>query len=407
MKVYILGINFYPELTGIAVYNTEMCEYLANLGYKVTVFTAFPYYPHWKVERKYRWKFSFNEIYNNIPVKRSFVYVPKRVTTLKRIFHEVSFIFSSFIRLMFSSPPDLLINVSPPLLLGISSYIFCKIKKTSFIFHIQDLQPDTAVQLGMIKHRIILAFLYKIEKFIYKKALMVSVISKKMKEKIVAKGIEPEKIFFFPNWVDTEYLQPLPRINKFRKINNLEDKFVVLYSGNLGVKQGLDTILEVAAMTKNNENIIHIVVGDGVYKKKLIKKYESLKLKNVLFLPVQSKEMLPYMLSAADVCLIPQQKVVTDVVMPSKLLGIMACGRPVVAGANIGSELCNVINGPGCGIVVEPENTEQMLNAIMEMYRNSEKREEYGRKGREYVIRHFSKMGILRSFEEKIREVVC
>jgi len=405
MKITVLGINFYPELIGIGVYNTELCEYLRNVGHEVTIFTALPYYPHWEIPEHYKRKLFLTENYKGVVIRRSYLYVPKKIITISRIFHEFSFMISSFFNLLFSGRPDIIFVVSPPLGLGLVAYVIGKIKSVPFVFHIQDLQPDAAVELGMLTNRKLLNLLYKIEKFIYQKAKRIGVISKKMGEKIISKEINRKKILYFPNWVDTQYIKPLPRNNKFRQENGLGNRFVVLYSGNIGMKQGLDIILDVADETKDNKNIIYIIAGDGAYKKELIRKYKIQKLENVFFLPIQSKEMLPYMLSAADVCLVPQQKAVTDVVMPSKLLGIMACGKPVIAGANPGSELYNVIKDSGCGIAVEPENPKQLLEAIMKLYDDPKKGEEYSKKAREYVINDFSKINILKSFEEKLETI--
>jgi len=406
MKIGVLGINFYPELIGIAVYNTELCEYLTQQGYKVTIFTSFPYYPKWEIPKEYKGRLYMTSNYRGITVKRSYLYAPEKVTPKSRVLHEFSFAVSSFFSLFFSERPDILVTVSPPLGLGLVAYIVSRIKRVPFIFHIQDLQPDAANELGMLKNRMILKLLYKTEKFIYKKAAKVSVISKKMGEKVVQKGIKPEEVFFFPNWVDTDYIKHLPQNNIFRQGNKIEDKFLVLYSGNIGVKQGLDVILESASMTKDKKDIVYVIVGNGAYRAELYEKYERLDLENVVFLPTQSKEMLPHMLAAADVCLIPQQRTVTDIVMPSKLLGIMASGRPVIAGANVGSELYNVIDESGCGKVVEPENPKQLVGAIMEIYNDHEKRVKCGRKGREFAIKHFSKVEILKSFERKIRKPI-
>lgn len=406
MKIFVLGINFYPEPIGISVYTTEMCEHLTKAGHGVTVFTAFPYYPQWCVLQQYKKRFFVTENYQGITIRRSFLYVPKKVTTASRVLHELSFIISSFFNMLLSGRPDILITVSPPLGLGLVAYIISKIKKVPFIFHIQDLQPDTAAELGMLRNKVFLRLLYVIEKFIYIQATKVCVISKKMGEKVISKGVKQEKVVLFPNWVDAELIKPLPRINKFRDENKLENRFVVLYSGNIGIKEGLNNVLEVAVMTRDNKDIVYAIAGNGVYRKELVRKYEELRLKNVVFLPVQSKEMLPYMLSAADVCLIPQQKSVTDMVMPSKLLAIMSSGKPVVAGANVGSELYSVINNSCCGITVEPENTKQMMDAIMKIYADPERGKDCGRKGREYAVKHFSKEYILKSFEEKIHELI-
>jgi len=402
VKLIVVGINYYPELTGIGVYTTEMCEYLQGQGHQVTVFTGFPYYPEWKIKEEYRNKVFKTEVRMGVKLKRSYVYVPCKISAKTRILHEASFIISSFINLLFAKRADLMIVVSPPLGLGIAACIISQIRRIPFVFHIQDLQPDAAAELGMIKNKLVLKLLYGIEKFIYNSSSAVSVISGKMREKVISKGMDIKKIMLFPNWANTEQIKPMKRDNEFRTKNKLGNRFVVLYAGNIGMKQGLDVVLEMALKTAGNKNIIYVIAGDGAYRKELINNCEVLALSNVLFLPVQSKEVLPYMLAASDVCLIPQRRNITDIVMPSKLLGIMASGRPVVAGANQGSELYQVIKDSGCGIVVEPENAEKMMEAIMEIYNEPQKKEDFGRKAREYAVEHLNSKMILKSLEKEI-----
>lgn len=403
MKISILGINFYPELTGIGPYTTELCEFLISCGHNVSVFTAFPYYPQWKKPEQYKKKIFHTEDYKGAKLYRSYVFVPKIVTSRTRILHEISFIISSFFNLLFSPATDLIITISPPLGLGLVAYLICKIKRIPFIFHIQDLQPDAAAELGMLNNKILLKMLYKIEKFIYNKAGRVSVITSKMAEKIFSKGIKKEKVLLFPNWIDLDYIKPLERENKFRANYNLQNKFVVLYSGNIGYKQGLDIILDVALKTSDFKDIIYVIAGDGNYKNKLINK---LKLNNVIFLPVQPRNILPHMLAASNVCLIPQRKKIKDLVMPSKLLGIMASGRPVIAGAKSDSNLYKVVHESGSGFTTEPENVEQTKEAIMKLYNDNELIKEFGKNGREYCIKNFSSNNTLSKFNKNITEII-
>jgi colanic acid biosynthesis glycosyl transferase WcaI len=405
MKIYVLGINYYPELVGISVYTTQMCEYLVNSGNDLTIFTGFPYYPEWKISDKYRNKLFYTEKIQGVKLRRSFVYVPKRVTTLNRILHEFSFLLSSFVNILFSSKSDLIIVISPSLGLGLVAYFISKLTKTPFIFHIQDLQPDAAVELGMIKNLKIIKTLYFIEKFIYKNAKLICVISRKMGGKVASKGIEKNKIYFLPNWIETEHMVSHTKNNIFIKNNKLENKFIILYSGNVGLKQGLDVILDVAKRTKNDSKIFYLIIGDGVYKKTLVRNAKELMLDNVLFLPVQSKELFPHILASADIALVPQQKTVTDIVMPSKLLGLLASSTPVIAGANARSELWNIMNDSGCGIVISPENSDQLFNAILDMYNFPDRIKKYGKNSREYAIKNFSKNVILKSFEQEIRRI--
>ncbi len=402
--ILVHGINYAPELIGIGKYNTEMCEHFVKSGHEVTMITAFPYYPEWKVPEKYRNKYFITERRKGVFIRRSYLYVPSKVTTLKRVLHELSFILTSFFNLVIAKKSDVLIVISPPLGLGLAACLVSRLKRIPFIFHVQDLQPDAAVDLGMIKKGLFVRFLYKIEKFIYKKASLVTTISEGMREKIILKGIDPKKVLLFLNWVNSDYIRPYKRHNIFREENGIKDKFIVLYSGNIGMKQGLDTILDVADRTRDQDDIMYLIVGNGVYRENLIRKNMKMGLNNVKFIPVQSNNMLPHMLSAADVSLVPQQRAVTDIVMPSKLTGIMASGRAVIACANRGSEVYKLITESGCGIVVEPDNPEQMLEAVMDLYRNRDKAEECGKKGRKSAVECFSKEIILKNFESKIVE---
>jgi colanic acid biosynthesis glycosyl transferase WcaI len=407
VRILIYGINYAPELTGIGKYTSEMCEYFTKRGHEVTMITGFPYYPEWKIPEKYRNKIFLKERHNGVTVKRSYLYVPSKVTTKKRILHEMTFILSSFVNLITTGKPDILIAISPPLGLGLTAYMAGKLKRVPFVFHVQDLQPDAARDLGMLGEGAFTRLLYKIENYIYERASLVSTISGGMRRRIILKGINPEKMFFFSNWVDTDFIRPLEQDNIFRKVNGLAGKFLIVYSGNIGIKQGLDTILEIADRTRDMDDIVYLFVGNGAYKESLFKKYKKMALNNVKFLPVQPRDMLPYMLSAADISLVPQQKTVTDIVMPSKLISILASGRAVIASAKPGSEVFNVIKANGCGIVVEPENPEQLFMAVIDLYNNRNKAEEYGRKGRKYATENLSKESILKTFEERIAKIIA
>jgi len=402
VKLAVLGINYYPELIGIAVYNTEMCEYLSDAGHRVMAFTSFPYYPQWKVDKKYRNKFFITENRYRLKIRRSYVYVPLRITTKTRILHELSFVISSFFNLLLSRRPEMIMVVSPPLLLGFSACLISKLKKVPFIFHIQDLQPDAAIALGMIKKSKFIDILYKIEKYIYKKATLVSVISSGMREKVISKGVPKEKVILFPNWVDIDFIKPLPRQNKFRELYKFSNEFIALYAGNVGVKQGLEIILDVASSMKNMKNILFLIVGDGARKQFLVKKAKELGLNNVRFLPSQPKELLPEMLSAADILIITQQGSVVDIVLPSKLLAYMASATPVVASVNSYSEAARVINQAKSGLIVKPESAIEIAQAILQLRDSNKLREELGKNGRSYVSVHFEKSIILARFQDLI-----
>src|SRR5688572_1879232 len=176
-RILVWGINYSPEVTGIAPYNTLLCEFLASRGHRVEMVTTFPYYPAWKKRSGDRGKWFRTETKGAVVVHRSWHYVPRRVTAWRRICHEASFVLTSFLRMLFLSPPDLFVVVSPPLLLGPAAWLIGFIKSAPFLFHVQDLQPDAAMALAMLKKGVLVRGLYRLEGIAYDKAAAVSAIS--------------------------------------------------------------------------------------------------------------------------------------------------------------------------------------------------------------------------------------
>src|SRR5579883_2320690 len=201
MKVNVWGINYAPELTGIGVYNTDLCEFLSQAGDQVTVVTGFPYYPIWKKFHKDSFTIYHSERLNGVLLQRCWLFVPSNPTVIFRILHEASFVITSFLRQLCLPRADIYLVISPPLLLGLAAWIIATVKSAPFIFHLQDMQPDAAVGLGMIKQPLMIRSLYRLEKFIYKKSTRVSAISSEICDAIRKKGVEPSKIFLLPNWV--------------------------------------------------------------------------------------------------------------------------------------------------------------------------------------------------------------
>src|SRR5262245_26805681 len=202
MRVAMLGINYRPEETGIAVFNTGRCEYLADRGHEVTMFTGFPYYPRWRVPETYRGRIGAEETRHGVRVVRSWLYVPGRVTTLRRMVHEASFVASATLRAVASSRPDLLVTVSPPLGLALASVLLKRRWGVPYVFHVPDLQPDAAVDLGMLRAGRLVRLLYWVERLAYRHATLVSTLTPAMRSRIVAKGIPGEKVVLFPDWAD-------------------------------------------------------------------------------------------------------------------------------------------------------------------------------------------------------------
>jgi colanic acid biosynthesis glycosyl transferase WcaI len=374
-RVLLIGGNFSPELTGIGKYNGEMVDMLANMGYDCTVVTSFPYYPHWRVQEPYtktsRWfkreiKMANGE--GSLPIKifRCPHYIPEKPTGLKRIISDFTFCFSVFLKifqLLFSKKNDYVLVVAPPFQLGLLGILYKKIKGAKFFYHIQDLQIDAARDFNLIKSVVVLNMLLKIEKYILKKADIVSSISNGMVKKIKAKY--QREVIFFPNWVDTGILFPLS--DKGQLKNNYgfaESDKIVLYSGAIGEKQGLEAIMDAAKIFQNRPGLKFVICGSGPYKQKLMEQKELQKLDNVVFLPLQPFELLNSFLNMADVHLVLQKSNAADLVMPSKLTAILSIGGVAVITASAGSSLYDVVYEYRMGILTEPENSLLLIKAI-------------------------------------------
>ncbi len=237
MNIIVWGINYTPELTGIAPYNTVLCEYLSSQGHAVRMVTSFSYYPEWRKRPEDRRRWYRLDRVNGVKVHRCWHYVPKQPSTLRRMLHELSFVATTFLRVVTLRKADVMVVVSPPLLLGFAAWLAGLITRAPFIFHVQDLQPDAAFKMGMMRQGPLMRVLYFLEAFSYRKAARVSGISQGMLREFERKGVPSSKLVHFPNGVVLPELAQLPPRRRFRRrMGFAEGDFLAVYSGNLGVK---------------------------------------------------------------------------------------------------------------------------------------------------------------------------
>jgi colanic acid biosynthesis glycosyl transferase WcaI len=377
-RVLLLGGNFVPEPTGIGKYNGEMMTWLANQGYDCAVISTYPYYPHWKLQNPYEKKgfWYTTEVVETkgTPMKiyRCPHYIPQNPTGFKRIISDFSFLFSALVRiflLFFARKYDIVIAVAPPFQLGLLGVLYKWIKGAKFVYHIQDLQIDAAKELKMIKWKFLLDFMFSLEKFILRRADYVSSISDGMINKISNRCLKP--VLFFPNWVDTETFFPVTSRESLKKKFGLAvNKKVVLYSGAIGEKQGLEAIL-FAAEHLIDHDIQFVICGSGPYKEKLYKRVGQMKLHNVHFMPLQPKEDFNNFLNMADLHLVLQKANATDLVMPSKLTTILAVGGLALVTASRKTSLYNIVSRHDMGLLVEPENQVALTDTILSAFKHS------------------------------------
>lgn len=370
MRVLVLGINCFPELTGIGKYTGEMVNWLAENQHHTTVVTSFPYYPYWKVQAPYSGGFYQKEVFHDgkLMVYRCPMYVPEVPSGIKRLIHEATFFLSSFLvvlLLLFKKKHDLIFAMAPPFHLGFLALFYRFFKGGKIVYHIQDLQVDAAKELKMLPAGLF-TLLFALERFILKRVNYVSTISEGMIKRVKAKVAQ--EILFFPNWVDTTNFSPIANRDSLKQNWGFSAaEKIILYSGSIGEKQGLDALIRIAKQLESYPHIQFVICGTGPYKEKLIAMAAADNLLNVHFLPLQANAVFNQFLNMADVHLVLQKGDASDLVMPSKLTTILAVGGLALVTANSGTTLSDVVNEYQMGVVIVPEDETLLADTIVEI----------------------------------------
>jgi len=403
MRVIVWGINYAPEFTGIAPHNVALCEFLHARGDDVSMVTSFPYYPSWEKRPEDRGTLFRTDRIDGVPVHRCWHFVPKRVSALKRIFHEASFVFTSTLRALFLPRADVYVLVSPPLLLGVAGWLVGKIKNAPFVFHVQDMQPDAAIGLGMLKSSWFTRALYRLESFAYRQATRVSGISHGMLKNFRGKGVPESKLVYFPNAVALEHGGPPAERGRFRQEHGFApDEFLAVYSGNLGAKQGVEVLLETAPLLRD-PRIRIVICGDGAQRESLARRVRELELPNVSLLPFQANYR--GLLGDADVCFITQQAGAGNSFFPSKLLGLLAESKPVVTVAAPECELALALAEGKFGVNVPPGRPRELADLLDSLAQDPARLAAYGAAGRRYV-EQFEKNRVMENFLAELVDVL-
>lgn len=401
MKILIYALNFAPELVGCGKYNSELALELAKRGHELRVITALPYYPEWKVYKGFNSSKYSKERWNGIKVIRCPLYVPAKPTGTKRLLHLASFGLSSILALLttISWKPDIIFNVAPTLFTASSTILFSKLAKAKAWLHVQDFEIDAAFNLGLLNNKVLSRIALFCEKSLFQCFDKVSTISENMLAKLLEKGVAKTDAFLVPNWVDANMIFPLNEKSSLRQNLGFKNSdLVVLYSGNLGEKQGIEIIINAAKKLQEHRRIQFLICGDGPAKEKLINLSNGLA--NVHFIEFQPIESLNDLLNSADIHILPQKANAADLVMPSKLTGMLASGKVIIATANEGTQIHRVLKD--CGIRIEPENANRLCKAILMLSRDRKKRIRLGLKARKYAETNLSIKNIIDNLEEEL-----
>ena len=406
-KILILGINFYPELTGIGKYTGELAAYLAKNNHEVHVITAPPYYPYWQVQAGYRaWQYKL-EIWQGVKIYRCPLWVPRKPSGWKRLLHLFSFAFFSFPVMLqhLVWKPDIILCIAPTFFCVPLALITARLTCAKTWLHIQDFELDAAASLGMLPaDNFFTRLASRIESWLLSRFDRVSTISEQMLFKLQQKGVSSEQIVLFPNWVNTAEIYPISSPQGFLRetLGIPATDSVILYSGNMGEKQGLESLILVARELQAHHNLHFIFCGEGSARAGL--ELTAADLPNILFLPLQPSEKLNQLLNTADIHILMQKANAADLVMPSKLLGMLASGKAVIATANPGTELERIVSQ--VGIAVAPGDQPALCQVILNLSSSSELRTHLGAEGRDYVCKTCSEDIVLSRFHSQLQKFI-
>lgn len=409
MNVVVLGLNYLPESTSIGPYTAELAEHLRERGHDVRVITGFPSAPTWKIWPGYTNRRFMREVINGVTVFRTYLYVPKNPSkALQRILFDCVFSISALAGIFAGKRPHLVVVISPPLQLAITGRIIAALSRARLYLHIQDLVPDAAVAVGALRKGSLAWRVGRaLERWAYRSSAGVGVICDGMRRNLIEKGVDPEKVITLPNYVDAGFCESVDRRNNsFRtRFQVPESAFLVMYSGSVSGKQGLQTYVGAAKDFDDEGKVVCCLIGDGANLSELKDVAESLSLKRFLFLPLQPRQELANQLSAADLLVITQRKQVTDIVFPGKLLYYMAAGTAILAAVNEESETGRFIKEHQVGVVVPPEDPAAMAKAIRWMSEHREEARAFGRNGRRLIESRFDRSIVLRHFSAHLERL--
>lgn len=408
MRIMVIMLYWYPYQGPLMpIYGSLFKELMAR-GHRITMITSFPHYRTGRLETwsEFRGKLYQITDWQGIRLIRSYVCAPvfksNKISLLSRALNFISFNISSFLSAVFLAerPDVILAPSSPPLTNGLVAGAVGRIKGCPTVYNLQDLYPDMAEHAGLLKNPLSISSMKIIERLVYQVCDRLVVVSEAMRQKVLSKKIQKDKIIVIPNFMDSTKIRPRAKRNAFAQRYGLHEKLVVMYAGNVGIPHGVEHILEAAHLLRDRRDIIFCIVGRGEYKDRIVELSQQKGLGNVVFPPPQPEDVVPDIWASADVCLVTYRKGLADFSVPSKLLAIMSSERPAIVMADGSSEAAMMVRQAECGLHVPPGDPYALAETIQFLIDRPEFCSEMGQKGREWVTCHHGKEFVVSEYEK-------
>jgi colanic acid biosynthesis glycosyl transferase WcaI len=405
MHILVVVPHYRPDGGPSAPQFTMLCEELVLRGHQVTVLTAVPHYPSGQVPKEYRGKLREKTIENGVNVIRVALPSVKRNSLFWRMLQFIAYQIGSTLA-GWKYKCDVLLTVTAAIQVWLPFTFLSVMRHRPVVYSVHDVYPDTGVKSGVFRNKAVIQMVSFLENFCLKNAARVRILSESFKPGLLTRGVLEAKLGLIYDWIDTGLIKPLPANNNFAVKHELVDDFIVLYAGNIGILQGLESVLEAANMLRDSGDIRFVFVGDGTVKETLIEKAHQLNLSNVIFLPYQPFAKMPEILATSDVSLVSLIKGSGFGALPSKSYSIMASGRPILASVDEGCETWTLVERAEAGICVPPENPEALAKAILTLKGDPALRERMGQNGRAWAEKYHSPQSAAIQFEKLLLEAI-
>jgi len=414
VKILVLCPHYHPDVAPTGVVMTRLVDELADRGHQLEVVTSLPWYREHRIEPGWEGRLVRTEKMRWGRLVRVYPFPGgDRSSLIARALSFAGFTALAGLRTILARGRfDLVLAMSPPLTLGLPAWVAARLRRVPFVFNVQDVFPDVAVEVGALSSRQVIAVFAALERHVYRTSDAVTVLSDDLRQNLVQKirsrpgrGGSTDKIRVIPNFVDTDHIAVQDRQNSYRDEYDLGDRTVVMYAGNVGFSQSLDLLTEAARRLAHRDDVVFVVNGGGSAIDQVAE--EARDLPNVVLAPLQPRERLPEVLAAADIHTVLLKAGLAKASVPSKTYSVLAAGRPVVASVDAGTEVTRMLQDSAGGVSVDPGDPDAFVDALVSLIDDSERRAAMGRAGREWVADAASPAAIAAAYEVLFEELIA